>query len=350
MGLKIAMVSSWATKCGIYTYTRDLASALAQEDVEVYIVRIPRFGIRNNEIFRDIAERIPVDKIDLIHISHEYGLYQGCDVFFYNCLKQLGKPIITTMHGVGYNTEIDDKIAEVSSKVIVHNKFCKSKVNYPNTVIIPHGASPSSIIPRDQAKKAIGVDPSVPLVGYLGFITPYKGIESIIQAMTKVENAGLLVAGGWHLDKETDYINKLKEASLKVLPNRVKWLGFIPDEQLSIIYSAMDILVYPSKFATESGALITALSHGKAVITSALPAFLEKEESGALVTACNMDDLVEKIKFLLNDNEARHKLEEAAMKYAESTSWTKVAQQHIELYKEVLAAVKKPIDNPVPPT
>jgi glycogen synthase len=50
------------------------------------------------------------------------------------------------------------------------------------------------------------------------------------------------------------------------------------------------------------------------------------------------------------ENEAeRCKLEEAAMKFAESTSWDKVAKMHISLYEEVLAAVEKPVDNPVNP-
>jgi glycosyltransferase involved in cell wall biosynthesis len=348
MGLKIAMVSSWACRCGIASYSRDLSYALAQEGVEVYIVRLPRFGTKNAEIMRNIAERIPLDTIDLIHVQEEYGLYQGLDVTFYNLLKQLKKPVVTTMHSAGM-WEVDEVIAQVSSKVIVHNEFCRSRFEYPNTVIIPHGATPSKTTPVGTAKKSVGVDPRIPIVGYLGFISSYKGIETIIEAMRNIEDAGLLIAGGWFTEKDTEYMYRLKEASFKALPNRVQWLGFVPDEKLPNVYGAMDVLVYPSRFATESGALITALSYGKAVISSDLSPFKEKEKLGALMTFENAKDLEEKIKFLLKDADARRKLEEAAMKYATSTSWSVVAKQHIKLYQEVLDSVKEVVGNPVPP-
>ena len=335
MGIAVAMVTSWGCRCGIANYSRDLTSALAQEGAEVYVVRLPRFGTKNTDIMRNIAERIPIDKVDLIHIQHEYGLYQGHDITFYNMLKQLKKPVVSTMHAAG-KWEVDEVIAQVSSKVIVHNEFCKSRFEYSNTVIIPHGAKPSKATPIEAAKRSVGVDPKIPIVGYLGFISSWKGIETVVEAMRNIGDAGLLIGGGWFTETDTEYIYKLKDASLKALPNRVQWLGFVPDEKLANVYGAMDVLVYPSRFATESGALITALSYGKAVIASNLAPFREKEKLGALMTFENAKDLAEKIKFLLKNNDARHKLEESAYKYAESTSWQVVAKQHVRLYEQVL--------------
>jgi glycosyltransferase involved in cell wall biosynthesis len=121
-----------------------------------------------------------------------------------------------------------------------------------------------------------------------------------------------------------------------VLRGRCKWLGYVPDEQLATAYGAMDILVYPSRFATESGALLTALSHGKAVIASNLPPFKEKEKLGALMTFKGVEDLKRKIKRLLKDEALRHRLEEGAKAYAESVSWPKVAEKHLRLYEEIL--------------
>jgi len=337
MGLKVAIIAPWLVKCGIYTYTQDLANALAKAGAEVYIVRLPRFGIKNVAILEDVVSRIPVDKVDIVTCQHEYGLYQGLDVSFYNTLKRLKKPIVTTMHAVG-NWEVDGVIASVSDKVIVHNEFCKTRLgNYKNVEIIPHGATPSKAVPSGQAKKSLGIDPRIPVVGYLGFISSYKGIESIIDAMTKVENAGLLIGGGWHTDKDTEYIINLKETSLKALPNRVQWIGYVENERVPTVYGAIDILIYPSRFATESGALITALSYGKAVITSSLPPFKEKERHGALMTFANTDDLATKIKLLLNDLNLKMQLEKGAMAYAESVSWDKIAEAHISLYEQVIA-------------
>jgi len=151
-----------------------------------------------------------------------------------------------------------------------------------------------------------------------------------------VPKAALLIAGGWHVQEETEYITQLKEVSLAALPNRCQWLGYVPNEQLPTAYGAMDLVVYPSRFSTESGALIMALSHGKAVIASNLPPFREKEKVGALMTFKGVKDLAAKIKRLLNDEELRRQLEQGAKKYVAETSWDKVAEKHIKLYEDLL--------------
>ena len=314
-------------------------------DTEVFGVRLPRFGEKTVEILQNVVDKIPKD-IDIICCQHEYGLYQWLEKPFYAMLKLLGKPIVTTVHASGFKN--DGIISDNSDRVIVHNEYCRKRFA-GSSVIIPHGVSPATCPKKEDCKKAYGIDPRISVVGYLGFISQPKGIEILISAMTKVPNAGLLICGGWHLGEGTQYIYDLKEKTLQVLQGRCHWAGFVPDEQLSVAYGAMDILVYPANFASESGALLTAIGHGKAVIASSLPPFREKEDLGALLTFKSTDDLAEKINFLLNDNEARHKLEEAAMKYAYENRWSVVAKQHIKLYQEVLDSVKEIVSNPIPP-
>ena len=335
MGLKITMISTWKTRCGIATYSEALCDALAELGIEVYVVRFPRFGRKSSETMRDIAERVPRDKVSLIHVQHEYGLFQGLDVDFYKYLQALGKPIVTTMHAVGH-IQFDPAIYQLSSKVIVHNKFCARQFKFLVTTI-PHGVKVVDCPPMEECKKAWGIDPRMKIVGYCGFIGPNKGIEMLLEAVAKVENAGLLVAGGWHTSgPDTQYVNDLKQASFALLPNRCQWIGYVPDDKLSIAYGAMNMAAYPSFAATESGALLTAIGHGKAVLASNLPPFKEKEEVGALMTFTNVEDMATKIKQILEDDELRHKLEAGAKAYAESVSWKVVAQKHIELYESVL--------------
>lgn len=331
------MVTPWGKniRCGIRTYSENLIGALADEGVDVYVIRFPRFGKKTPEILANVAESIPVDKVDLIHVQEEYGLFQTLDNVFYDCLKKLGKPVVSTMHAVG-NIEVDHVVAEVSSCVIVHNKFCFRKFGFPQkTVIVPHGCSLVQCLPKEECKKKLGVDDRIPLVGYVGFISRYKGLEVLIEAMRRIR-AALLIGGGWHVEAETRYITELKEFSLKTLPGRCQWIGYVPDERLPIVYGSLSCLVYPSVYATESGALLMGLSHGRATITSAVPPFKEKEKQGALMTFKSVKDLTRKIKRLLKDEELRRKLEEGAKAYARKNSWENIAQQHIRLYKDVI--------------
>jgi len=337
--LKIAHITPWAVKCGIYTYVRDLTMALAQEGVDNYIVRLPRFGDKSIEILQNVVDKVPKD-VDLVHISHEYGLYQMLEKPFYAMLKQLGKPIVTTVHATGYRN--DAVIAEGSDSVIVHNQFCADRFR-GKSVIIPHGASLAKCPDKFDCKKSFGIDHRIPVIGYLGFIAEQKGLEVLIAAMTKVPDAALLICGGWHLGEGTQYIWDLKEKTLQALPSRCHWAGFIPDEQLSVAYGAFDILVYPSISASESGGLLLGLSHSKAIISSDVPPFKEKEKLGALMTfkTQNPQDLADKIKLLLSNAEKREQLEKNALNFCESVSWHKIAQRHIDVYNKVLSSSVK---------
>jgi glycosyltransferase involved in cell wall biosynthesis len=329
------MITTYKTKCGIATYSEALCHALADLGVEIYIVRFPRFGRKSSETMRDIAERVPQEKVSLIHVQEEYGLFQGFDIDFYKYLQALGKPIVSTMHAVGH-IQFDPVICELSSKVIVHNKYCARQFRFPS-VIIPHGVNVVGCPPLEQCKKAWGIDPRMKIVGYCGFIAPNKGLELLLEIMSKIEDVGLLIAGGWHTSgPDIQYINELKQRSFSLLPNRCQWIGYVPDDKLSIAYGAMDMVAYPSLVATESGALLTAIGHGKPVLATSIPPFREKEEVGALMTFTNSEDMTAKIKQILGDAKLRQKLEAGAKAYAESVSWSKIAQQHIELYQSLL--------------
>ena len=337
MGLSVAMITPWATRCGIFTYSRSLAYALAKLGVDVYIVRYPRFGFRSPELIEScVLDKIP--NVDIIHHQNEYGLLTpNLEGVLYSKLKQLAKPLVVTMHAVG-NYAVDKVVGDVSEKVICHNEFCARHFqgNPQKVVVIPHGCEPTQTPPMDECKRALGIDPRIPIVGYQGFISPTKGVEQLVQAMVDVREAALLVGGGWFVGEETQHLMSLKQWSLEVLRGRCKWLGYVPDEQLATAYGAMNVFVYPSLYATESGALLTALSHGRATLASAVPPFKEKEKIGALMTFKGVEDLKRKIKRLLKDEALRHRLEEGARAYAEKNSWQCVASKHLSLYQHIL--------------
>jgi len=243
---------------------------------------------------------------------------------------------VTIAHAVG-KWDVDRVIVEHSDRVIVHNKYCHKKFGFTEkAVIIHHGCRVVDTPPEDEAKKALGIDPRIPIVGYLGFISPYKGLEILIEAMRGIPNAALLIGGGWHAGPDTQYIGQLKQLTLSVLPGRCQWLGYVPDERLATGYGAMRVFVYPSRFATESGALLTALGHGRAVLASRLPPFEEKEAERALMCFDDVDDLRGKIEMLLGDSEERGRLQTMARLYCREHSWERVAEMHLELYRSVL--------------
>ena len=333
--LRIAMITPWKVRCGIYTYSRDLINALARLDNEVYVVRFPRFGAKNEAIVDNLSNRFP-DEFDVIHMQHEYGLTQLFDEPLYRGLMRLNKPIVTTSHSVG-DYKRDSIIFNSSSKVIVHNEFCKRIFGYDPT-IIPHGCTSVEPLLREEAKKHLGIDPRVKVVGYCGYISETKGLESLILAMAGIKNAGLMIGGGWFAGPDTGYIARLKQKSIELLGDRCKWVGYVDDRDLNRFYSAMDVFCYPSRYATESGALLMGLGHHKATIASNIGPFKEKKAEGALTTFTTIKNLRNKIRRLFKNDEERESLEVRAKRYAEKYSWENVAKMHLELYEAALSS------------
>jgi len=335
--LKIACITPFGNvRCGIKTYSEALLGALAKKGVETYVVRLPRFGTKTPEILRNIAQSVPWDKIDILSCQHEYGLYQNLDGGFFDCLAQGGKPVITTMHAVGFPS--DPYIASKSDRIIVHNKHCARMLRrrgVKNFTIIPHGVASRGSVPMEEAKQSYGIPSDAPVVGYLGFLSEYKGLEDLIAAMTHVPNAALMVAGGWFMGPETGYITNLKKWSLQALPGRVIWTGYVPDADLSKAYSSMDVVVYPSVYQSESGAMLMALGHGKAVIARNLAPTREKVGHG-VVTFKKVKDLVKIIEKLLSDTGLRGRMEDEARQFSAENSLDVVADKHIELFEKIV--------------
>jgi len=340
LGLSVGLVTSWNVRCGIASYSKNLAEALAEKDINVYIIRVPRFGTFRETLALNVARKTPKDKIDLVHVQHEYGIWKNYEGTYYPELKSLGLPVVTTMHGVG-SWKTDQIIADYSDRVIVHNQFCAERYNHP-CYVIAHGSKPQYEMPdMATAKKSMNISIPIPVVGYCGFISDYKGLESLIDAMALVPNAVALIAGGWYSSETTSYISNLKQSALKTIPGRCQFVGYVADGDLPRVYAAMDIVVYPSRYATESGALIMALSHGRPVIASDIGPFREKRKQGALWTFKNYEDLAKKIRRLIKSRKLKENLSAGARKYTDDTSWDKIAELHKSFYLDILEKTEK---------
>jgi len=332
--MKIALVAPWKVRCGIFTYTEDLAMALSRQGVDVYIVRLNRFGTKTAEYFETLATR-RMPKVDLIHVEHEYGLYQGGEAVFFGNLRQRqgATPIVTTMHSVG-NPIPDEIVAENSDAVVVHNRWCEEKYDHPCTVI-PHGVSPETPVLMEEAKNRLRLEG--PVVTVFGFVGPYKGVETAVRTIgMDFPGVNLLVAGGWHVEYETTYMAQVKDLANTLAPGQVRWTGWIEKDMLPVVFGATDVGLYTGKYMTESGSLLTAVGYGRCVLARGLSPNKEREEEGALLTFKNEGELVMKLEELLQDPDLRRKYEAGARAFSTRNSWDEIAKRHLSLYEELV--------------
>lgn len=236
------------------------------------------------------------------------------------------------------------RILERARAVVVHSRFVEEKVREAGfagpVARIPHGAW---LVEGDRAgyRQRLGLDESVPLIGILGFLKPYKRIPEALRAfrrLLRVEpRARLILAGGEHPELP---LGELIEA-LELEP-AVRRLGFTPEEDFTGLLAACDIVLnlrYPTVGET-SGTLQRALGMGKAVIVSDVGAFRELPDDVCLkvgIDAHEEDLLFEFLNLLVARPEVRRELGRRARRWAErECSWERVADLYVSFLEAVV--------------
>ena len=121
------------------------------------------------------------------------------------------------------------------------------------------------------------------------------------------------------------------------LPEKVKFLGKIDGEELNQLYQTCEFLVLPSINSGEAFGLVLveAMAAGKAVIASNLPGVrtvCQNGINGLLVRPNDAEDLAEKMKILLIDEELKNKLGEAGRKLVEERfNWQRHTEKIVKL-------------------
>jgi glycosyltransferase involved in cell wall biosynthesis len=173
---------------------------------------------------------------------------------------------------------------------------------------------------------------------YIGVWRNHKNLIGLIKAfdilLKKYKVDCKLVLGG----KENPYYPEIRKTwqSLNLKKNIV-CPGFIPEKDLSIFYQNAELVVIPSFYEGFGLVGLEAMSFGKPVVCSDIPALKEVFGSAALFfNPYNPSDMAEKIFKVLKDKKIKQDLIIKGFKQIEKYSWEKMVQRTLEIYKEVL--------------
>jgi glycosyltransferase involved in cell wall biosynthesis len=143
----------------------------------------------------------------------------------------------------------------------------------------------------------------------------------------------LVVVGGagWRTESEEQEIESLG------LSGRVHFAGYVPQADLTAIYNAAAVFVFPSLHEGFGLAALEALACGTPVVcsnTASLPEvtgdaalLVDPQDHGAIAAA---------IARLLDEPELSQLLGRAGVERAQSFTWEACARQTIEVYRRVL--------------
>jgi glycosyltransferase involved in cell wall biosynthesis len=135
--------------------------------------------------------------------------------------------------------------------------------------VIPTGVDTERFTPvtdtdRAEQRRALGIDPAIPMVLYAGRIDPTKGVVHLLEAFRKVSaRANLVVCGA---GTDAGFVEMLHTESSGL---GVTWL----DRRLDVtsLLAAADLVVLPSlAFETQGMVAIEAMSCGTPAIASAV--------------------------------------------------------------------------------
>src|SRR3989344_8828356 len=148
---------------------------------------------------------------------------------------------------------------------------------------------------KDLRKKyGIGED----YILYVGTLQPRKNIVRLIEAFSKInhDNIFLVIVGkkGWLYEEILSAPKKFK------VENSVKFLDFVPEKELPIIYRNALCFVLPSLYEGFGLPVLEAMKYGCAVITSNISSLPEAGGDAALyVDPMRVDDIASKIKMII---------------------------------------------------
>ncbi len=299
---------------GVSYYTIRLSNALSEFiDVKTILFRnmLPKKLFPGwRRVGKDLAElkfnkKVEVHEILNWHSLHTWvkahSMAKQCDAIvfqwwtssvahMYLAIELLNKisgrkPIIIEFHEVvdplessilpikTYSRIMGKFIRKLASHYVVHSGADRElisriyRIPEESISIIPHGIYDhyKRVV---NAKKRLGIKEEFVIL-FFGLLRPYKGVKYLIKAFEMlpedmVKKSRLLIVGETWEDRES--VRVAEESSYRdkiTIVNR-----YVPDSEVSLYFSASDVLVLPYTRASQSGVAHIAMSFGLPIIAT----------------------------------------------------------------------------------
>lgn len=271
-----------------------------------------------------------------------------------NIVRLFGVKIIWTIHNLEPHEDrrqsrylkVAQLVAQASHYVIVHCDAAAELVRErfglsPDKIrVVPHGnyiSSYPNVLDRKESRGRLGISESDKVGLFLGTIRRYKGVERLVKAFESnctAPNAKLILAG-----KLVRMEGEWLEAIAKDCPRILIREGFVLDEEIQLYMNAADFVVFPYDKGLTSGALVLAMSFGKACLAPRIGCFNSiLTENGAFLYCPTKDFALEESLATAyhSSDEQLEQMGRDNLTVATSTSWELVADKTAKCYQSAL--------------
>ena len=201
--------------------------------------------------------------------------------------------------------------------------------------------------PAESVLAELGVDPSRPIVAFVGRITRQKGVPHLLAAAHRFDPEVQLVLCAGAPDTP-EIADEVRAAVDKLATERsgVFWVrDFLPVHEIREILSASTAFVCPSVYEPLGIVNLEAMACGTAVVASDVGGIPEVVDDGVTGTLVHYDPqdprgfeagLAEAVNALVADPGKRARFGEAGRKRCiDEFSWARIAEQTLEIYRKV---------------
>jgi glycosyltransferase involved in cell wall biosynthesis len=171
----------------------------------------------------------------------------------------------------------------------------------------------------------------------VGTLEPRKNLSRLIESFGKlkpqVDDCVLVIAGekGWQYDQIFRTVQSLG------LEDSVRFLGYVPESELPLLYQGAELFVYPSLYEGFGVPLVEAMACGCPVVCSNRSSMPEVVgEAGILVDPEDARILVEAMRRVLSDSVLADALRMRGLERAQRFRWDDSARTLLGLYEDVL--------------
>lgn len=176
---------------------------------------------------------------------------------------------------------------------------------------------------------------------YVGDVTWNKNLPRLIEAVKKI-NAPLVLAGNALVQENIDLSNPWNKDFTKVLKlidgdKRIIRLGFIPREDLVLLYNIATVFAMPSIYEGFGLPVLEAMNCGCPVVTSKEGSIPEVAgDSVFYINAYDCENIAKGIKVIYENKDIQERYSTKGLIQAKKFSWKKTAKATVKVYESIV--------------